>query len=67
VIDMAIRKINKLSSKVIEVLKVAACIGNRFELNLISAISDIPIQDLNLGDGILLIENAIKRLNITIK
>jgi len=47
VIDMAIRKINKLSSKVIEVLKVAACIGNRFELNLISAISDIPIQDLN--------------------
>jgi len=48
VVEMAVRKINKLSQSVIEVLKIAACIGNRFEINLISIISNIPIQDLNL-------------------
>lgn len=44
VVDLMAEKIKKLSRKVQEVLKLAACIGLNFDLNILSSLSDQSIE-----------------------
>jgi predicted ATPase/signal transduction histidine kinase/DNA-binding NarL/FixJ family response regulator len=45
VVDLLVRKIKTLPAEVQEVLKVAACIGNVFDLNVLSVISGRPKEE----------------------
>jgi predicted ATPase/signal transduction histidine kinase len=43
VLELMIDNIQKLSEKTQELLKLAACIGNRFDLEILSTVSEIPL------------------------
>nr|WP_288934723.1 AAA family ATPase [uncultured Allomuricauda sp.] len=57
VVDLIIQKIDKLSFEVRVILKIASCIGGRFDFDLISAISGIEketlalLLDVSIGNG----------------
>ncbi len=60
VIDLMVRKIQRLPNETREALKLAACIGNQFELDLLALISQRPVHaiasdlDLAVKEGLLL-------------
>ena len=65
VVELMIDHIQKLSKNTQELLKLAACIGNKFDLETISTIAEIPLAsaETDLGEAlhsglILLVNNA---------
>lgn len=44
-VDLLVGKINKLSKGTRETLKISACIGNRFDLETVAVIQEIPIDE----------------------
>lgn len=42
VVDLMIKKLGKLPSTTIQVLRLAACLGNQFDLNVLAAICKMP-------------------------
>lgn len=47
VVDLLIRKINKLSASAKIILELAACLGNRFNLETLSIVSELPPRQVN--------------------
>ncbi|MBU1195527.1 MAG: diguanylate cyclase [Proteobacteria bacterium] len=45
-VDLLVNKINKLKKKTRETLKICACIGNRFDLEVIAALQKRPVGDI---------------------
>lgn len=45
-VEIAVQKINKLHPETIELLKIASCIGNQFDLNLISLVTGQSVNDV---------------------
>ncbi|MEG3908235.1 ATP-binding sensor histidine kinase [Microcoleus sp. w2-18bC1] len=67
VVELMIDNIQKLSENTQELLKLAACIGNKFDLKILSTIADKPLASAatDLGEAlqsglILLVNNAYK-------
>lgn len=46
VVELMVRKINALPEKTREILKICACIGNRFDLETISIVNKISIDEV---------------------
>ncbi|MBN2533860.1 MAG: AAA family ATPase [Spirochaetales bacterium] len=69
VVDLLAEKIKNLPEKVQNMLKVCACIGNRFDLELISEITDKPIEKvlyaitLAIDEGLISLINGIYRFH----
>jgi PAS domain S-box-containing protein len=61
VVDLVVAKLRKLSIEAQDALKLAACIGNTFDLHALSAISAVPVVDLrhhlwqSLQEGLVLL------------
>ncbi|MGE5671764.1 MAG: protein kinase domain-containing protein, partial [Fibrobacterota bacterium] len=48
VIDLVVEGINKLNAETASILKIAACIGTKFDLKTLATLSDIPLKAIGL-------------------
>ncbi len=60
VVDFMVKKIERLPKKTLQMLKNAACIGNQFDLNILSRVNSMPAADtedelwISLKEGLII-------------
>ena len=64
VVDLMASLIQKMNQATIDLLKIASCVGNRFDKNILSVIKDIPVDEVErllndpLVDGLILLADT---------